>query len=192
MDGYSQRQAERDAEHSAAYKKWVRDLPDHERARLIEKGLDKPLKPVYGRPPRKKGELEEEREDSQLTECVVEQWSEQRHRERSIEVPLDRIDDGTIRVLEAIRRLALLFQTTRKPGYEADALAYACRLSELQGLSMATIAKRWHVTREAFRMKVKKHCEDFGIPLPPGRKKEGSGEKYRARNQRNRKTPERI
>lgn len=155
---YADRQQERDAAYTAAYKDWVASLPPDQRAELATRGIQTP-DTSRKTSTRLTDELRLQLTAAPATTPPFD--SEIADLESQIAPPATLAADVLAAFCARIR-------AHPNPLLAFDAACYASGLMDIEGLSESDLARRHGVTRAAFSKLAVQWAETFGLPPSRG------------------------
>lgn len=184
---YTLRQAQRDAQHAADYKRWVDTLPPEERRKLRSLGIDRPDVSYHG----SNALFDRDLASSSLAATAsvdVVNVTEQ----IDCEVPACIATTETSG--DALASFCARMRGYGNPALVFDAVCYATGLLAIEGRSATELAKKHGVTKQAFSKIAVEWCETFGLRPSRAMKSKRARASYRERakavHERRKLTPE--
>jgi len=170
---YANRQEERDADYSRAYREWVASLPPDERAKLDSAGLAAPDATRHTST-REGDELR-----LKLTPAPVAKPGDEEVA-GSENVAADVVAESAAALAaDVLASFCARIRAHPNPMLAFDAACFASGLMDIEGLSEADLARRHHVTRSAFSKLVVQWVDTFDLRPSRGMRSQEARRAYR-------------
>ncbi|BET67417.1 hypothetical protein ASA1KI_23350 [Opitutales bacterium ASA1] len=170
---YADRQAERDASYTTAYREWVASLPPEERAALEAGGL---CEPDATRHTSTRQHDEATLDRTAAPEPTPDDLAEQA--DESVPVSPSTSTDTTT-AADVLASFCARIRAHPHPLLAFDAACFASGLMDIEGLSESALAKRHGVTRAAFSKLVIQWADLFGLKPSRGMRSKRARRAYR-------------
>ena len=167
---YTLRQAQRDAQHAAEYKRWVDTLPEEDRAALERLGIEQPDISYHGTKTLSDMDLAESSLAASGSD-VVEQ----------LDGPM--LPEATAAQLcsDVLASFCARMRGCANPALVFDAVCYGTGVLAIEGQTATELAAKHGVTKQAFSKIAVEWCTKFGLPPARSMKSKRARAAYRRR-----------